>query len=83
MGATRKRSSACAILPVRDHDRCADELRDRMARNGCLIQIATDRAELTGPYICRPYTCTHGTTYWVTPTEEQATLWQARKERSR
>lgn len=83
MAAIRKRASRLTLALVHDHAGCADELRDRMARNGCLVQIATDPAELTGPYICRPYTCTHGTTYWVTPTEEQATLWQARKERSR
>ena len=60
--------------------RCADQLRDRMARNGCLVQISTDRSDLTGPYICRPYRCTHGTTYWVTPTEEQGALWRATRK---
>jgi hypothetical protein len=58
-----------------DHQTCRGELKTRMAAMGVDITVCTVRPLVIGPYTTDPYTCPHGTTYWIEPTGEQIAQW--------
>jgi len=59
----------------RDHKACPRVLKEVMAAAGVEITVSTCRPLVIGPYTQPPYTCPHGTRFWIEPTGEQIAQW--------
>ena len=60
--------------PVKPHETCAGQLREGMAP--IEVTVSTAPPLVAGPYTTEPFTCPHGTTYWIEPTGEQVAQWR-------
>lgn len=58
-----------------EHKDCRGYLRDRFGRRGIEITVSTAPPLVLTPYTTNPFTCPHGTDYWVEPTSEQIAAW--------
>lgn len=61
-------STACAGT-------CAGELTQRMAALGVEISVSAQPPAVAGPYATEPFTCPHGTAFFIYPTGEQIAAW--------
>lgn len=57
------------------HAECAVYLRDRAAALGVEVTVSTATPLILTPYTTAPFTCPHGTTYYIEPTSEQIAQW--------
>jgi hypothetical protein len=57
------------------HSTCRQTLIDGMRAQGVEITVSTLPPLVEGPYTTDPFTCPHGTTYWIEPTGEQIAQW--------
>jgi hypothetical protein len=58
-----------------NHAECRTYLRDGMAQRGIDITVSTEPPIIKTPYVADPFTCPHGTRYWIEPTSEQRAQW--------
>lgn len=58
-----------------DHAACAKLLHDTMAEDGCEVTVSEQPPIVAGTYTTDPFTCPHGTTFWIEPTGEQIASW--------
>jgi hypothetical protein len=49
---------------------CAEFLKTNAATHGLDVHVSTRPPIVAGPYTTEPFTCPHGTTYWIEPTGE-------------
>ncbi len=54
---------------------CDQDLAAMAAKNGLDVNVSMLPPLVTGPYVTDPFTCPHGTTYWIEPTGEQIAQW--------
>ena len=62
-------------MATQSHEQCPNELRNILAAEGVEITVSEQPPLVDGPYTTDPYTCPHGTTYWIEPTGEQIAAW--------
>lgn len=58
-----------------DHAGCPDVIRATALELGTEVTVSTEPPIVDVPYATAPFTCPHGTTYWVEPTSEQIAAW--------
>ncbi|MGW9196083.1 hypothetical protein [Micromonospora chersina] len=56
------------------HWRCADVVRQEMAKLGAEVTVSTARPLVMNPYV-EAIQCPHGTTFYYEPTSDQIAAW--------
>jgi hypothetical protein len=64
-----------------DHKDCPGYLLEGMAQLGTEVTVSIAPPLVAGPYTTAPFTCPHGTSYWIEPTGEQIAQWARDKVR--
>lgn len=59
------------------HEQCPAFLRSKAADLGLDVTASATPPVVAGSYTVEPFTCPHGTRYWIEPTGEQIAQWTA------